>query len=231
MLGIKTALLNQYRYGSSKKISNDLQIERLMKHFLADERGHQANTSKADLGFGWIHYGLIRQQKPKRLLCIGSRYGFIPAVMAQACKDNGFGKVDFVDAGYGSEDQNHWTGQAYWKSNAGLQCFQNFGLKKHIRTFVQTTKDFAKQQSKKTNNYSYVYIDGDHSYQGAKLDYELFWPQLKKGGFMLFHDISVVGRLVEGDYGVGSLFAEIKKNKPHLAINFPISGLGILQKE
>jgi len=231
MFGIKTALINLYNYGSSRKFSNDWQIERLMRHFQADERGHQASIEKADLGYGWIHYGLIRQQKPKRLLCIGSRHGFIPAVMAQACKDSGVGKVDFVDAGYGSEDTNHWTGEAYWKSEKGLQCFQKFGLGKYIKTFVQTTKNFAKQQSKKNYSYDYIYVDGDHSYQGVKLDYQLFWPKLRKNGLMLFHDASVLGKLAEGEYGVHSFFTEIKRNKPHLIINFPISGLGILQKE
>lgn len=229
MFGIKTAILNYLRYKNTKKISNDWHTWKLMRYFQADERGHQANTERADLGYGWIHYGLIRQQKPRQLLCVGSRYGFIPAVMAQACKDNGIGIVDFVDAGYGEEDEQHWTGKAYWKSKQGLECFKNFDLEQHIKLFIQTTKVYAQKHSKKT--YDYIYIDGDHSYQGAKLDYQLFWPRLKRGGFMLFHDISVEGKLPEGEYGVGTLFSEIKQNQPHLMIKFVISGLGILQKE
>ena len=228
MLGIKTAILNYLRYKVPKKISNDWHIWQLMRHFQADERGHQANTQQADLGYGWIHYGLIRQQKPKKLLCIGSRYGFVPAVMAQACKDNEGGIVDFVDAGYGESDKNHWTGKAYWKTKPGLQCFEKFGLEKNIKIFVKTTQEFAQINKKRT--YDYIYIDGDHSYKGASLDYRLFWPKLKKGGFMVFHDVSVTGTLPEGEYGVGKLFNKIKQNQPHLIINFPISGLGILQK-
>ena len=34
--------------------------------------------------------------------------------------------------------------------------------------------------------YGYVYIDGDHSYRGVKLDFEMFWPQLIRGGFWQF---------------------------------------------
>jgi hypothetical protein len=33
-----------------------------------------------------------------------------------------------------------------------------------------------------------VYIDGDHSYQGVKRDIASYWPKLKTGGVMAFHD-------------------------------------------
>lgn len=228
MFGIKTAIKDYLYYHKQSKITNDWQIWKLMKKFQADQYGHQANISEADLGFAWIHYALIRQQKSKNLLCIGSRYGYIPAVMAQACKDNALGKVDFVDAGYGENDENHWTGVAYWKSEEGKNCFKDFALDKHIRLFVETTRDFYKKHSKK--HYDYIYIDGDHSYQGVKFDFETFWPLLKPGGFCVFHDVSVRGKLAEGEYGVNKLWKEIKKKHPHISIDYSPSGLGILQK-
>ena len=225
MFGIKTAIKNRL----SHKISNDWQIWQLMKHFKVDQGGHQADIKNADLGYGWLHYGLIRQQKPKTLLCIGSRYGYIPAVMAQACKDNDIGKVDFVDAGYGENDKNHWTGKAYWKTKAGLDSFKNFNLQRYIKIFVQTTKQFKKKYPHK--KYDYIYIDGDHSYEGVKFDYQEFWQNLNQNGYMIFHDICVKGILPEGEYGVWKLFNEIKKKKPYLTINHSYSGLGIIQKK
>jgi predicted O-methyltransferase YrrM len=33
-----------------------------------------------------------------------------------------------------------------------------------------------------------VFIDGDHSYQGVKRDYEQVFPFVKNGGHILFHD-------------------------------------------
>src|SRR5690606_6445193 len=130
-------------------------------------------------------------------------------VMAQACKDNGIGKVDFVDAGFGEGDSDHWTGQAYWKTKAGLNSFKNFGLDKQITIFVQTTAHFAKKHKNKT--YDYIYIDGDHSYQGVTFDFKAFWPKLKKNGFLLLHDVCVKGALPEGEYGVHRLFDEISQ--------------------
>jgi len=35
---------------------------------------------------------------------------------------------------------------------------------------------------------SLVYVDADHSYHGVKTDCETWFPKVKKGGFMAFHD-------------------------------------------
>lgn len=36
--------------------------------------------------------------------------------------------------------------------------------------------------------FDWIYIDGDHTYNGVKLDLELYWPKLKSGGFMTGDD-------------------------------------------
>jgi hypothetical protein len=229
MFGIKTAIKNYLTYRKPKKISNDWHIFQLMKYFQADEHGHRANTQKADLGYAWLHYGFIRQQKPKNLLCIGSRHGFIPAIMAQACKDNDFGKVDFVDAGFGNEQPTkNWSGVGFWKKINPDIYFAKMHLQNHITAHIMTTREYAKQNPKK--HYQYIYIDGDHSYEGVKLDYKLFWPKLDFSCFMVFHDVMAQGFLDKGVFGVRKFFKEISQKN---AIIFPLpkhSGLGIIQK-
>ncbi len=39
------------------------------------------------------------------------------------------------------------------------------------------------------NELDFLFIDGDHSYEGVKQDYELYSPLVKKGGIIAFHDI------------------------------------------
>ena len=34
-----------------------------------------------------------------------------------------------------------------------------------------------------------LYLDGDHSYEGIKNNFELFTPLVKPGGIIVFHDI------------------------------------------
>jgi len=206
---------------------NKNRVKYFLNYFIADEFGHRANIKNGDLGYGWIHYSLIKVIKPKRVLCIGSRYGFIPGVLAQACKENGIGFVDFVDPGYGAENKNHWTGVGYWKTDKGFQSFNKFGLKSWIKIHLETSINFSK---KTKNMYDYIYIDGNHSYSGVFLDYKLFWPKLKKNGFMLFHDVCVKGLKPEGKYGVNRFWKEIKSKKKSIIFPFKGSGLGIIQK-
>lgn len=203
--------------------------KKLIEEFSGDF-GHNINTNQFFLGFGLIHYALIRNVKPKSILCIGSRMGFIPAVMALACKDNKCGHVDFVDAGYNQDNhEKHWSGIGFWKKSDSIRRFSKIGVSGFISTYVMTTLEFANAYPKK--RYQYVYIDGDHSYDGVKLDYDLFWPRLERGYFMSFHDVIARGYLDKGLFGVWKFWKELSTHDK-IIFSFPKdSGLGILQKQ
>lgn len=191
--------------------------------------GHNINTTQYFLGFGLIHYAIVRNLRPKRILCVGSRKGFIPAILALACKDSGGGHVDFVDAGYGQEEPTkHWSGIGFWKKENPRDHFAKIGVASYITTHVMTTKKYAKKYP--NERYQYIYIDGDHSYKGVKTDYNLFWPNLDRYGFMIFHDVIAQGWLDRGKFGVSRFWKSLSKHKK---VIFPFpkdSGLGILQK-
>lgn len=36
----------------------------------------------------------------------------------------------------------------------------------------------------------YLFIDGDHTYEGAKRDFELYAPLVRQGGIIALHDIA-----------------------------------------
>jgi len=40
----------------------------------------------------------------------------------------------------------------------------------------------------KDESLDYAFIDGDHSYEGVKRDITLWWPKVKKGGWIGGHD-------------------------------------------
>ncbi|MFZ5845092.1 MAG: class I SAM-dependent methyltransferase [Patescibacteria group bacterium] len=205
-------------------------ISRILINDYNGDEGHNINTTQYFLGFGLIHYALVRNIQPKNVLCVGSRMGFIPAILALACQDNGRGHVDFVDAGYDRDQpKKHWSGIGFWKKNDPAEHFARLGLKSWLTTFVMTTAEFA--QKYPNRRYQYIYVDGDHSYRGVKLDYRLFWPQLDPGGFMAFHDIVARGFLDQGKFGVWKFWQELK-HSAKISFNFPKdSGLGILQKQ
>ena len=161
-------------------------------------------------------------------------YGYIPFICALASKANQHGQVDFVDAGYSVNDskdsKRHSFGQGHWKKVDPQKHFSYLGTQNQINTYVMTTKEFAKKYPKR--KYDYIYIDGDHRYQGVSLDFRLFWNRLNKGGFMIFHDIAKNGLFGDVNFQVGKFWAEIKKNHRSW-IEFTengADGLGILQK-
>ena len=55
-----------------------------------------------------------------------------------------------------------------------------------------------------------MFIDGDHSYDGVRSDYEMYAPLVRNGGLVAFHDI-VEGR-PEWVGGVPQLWREIKND-------------------
>lgn len=207
-------------------------VSHLVKIYARKHVWHNQDKKTGNLGYGWIHYALIRNFRPKKILCVGSEYGFIPAVCAVGCRDNKFGKVDFVDAAMDMNDVNkvagnHWGGVGFWKKCNPTKYFGKFGLQNYLDLYVMTTKDFAKEYPKK--KYDYIHVDGDHSYNGVRLDFELFWPKLNKGGFMAIHDIASPDK--DGNvYGTRDFWTELKK-KCKVTFEFNKDpGVGIIQK-
>lgn len=71
--------------------------------------------------------------------------------------------------------------------------------------------------------YDVIFIDGDHSYQGVKSDYENSIRLLNEGGIMIFHDINS-----KGAPGVTQFWNEFKSNhKFHEIIHSDTCGIGI----
>ena len=201
---------------------------KLIKIYAQEDNWHEVDYKTGNLGYGFFHYSLIKIIKPRRILVIGSKYGFIPAIMALACKENNRGKVDFVDAGLDKNEPQAWGGVGFWKKVDYKKHFSILNLQKNIKFYLMTSKEFSKKYIDR--KWEYIYIDGDHSYEGVKQDFDLFWPQLNKGGIMGFHDICI-DKLDGSIYGVKRLWQELKKQKKYNMIEFSGDcGLGIIQK-
>jgi predicted O-methyltransferase YrrM len=66
----------------------------------------------------------------------------------------------------------------------------------------------------------FLFIDGDHSYQGVKADFEMYSPMVRPGGVIAFHDINpdfamTRGQRVNADSGeVPRFWLELKARYP-----------------
>jgi predicted O-methyltransferase YrrM len=63
------------------------------------------------------------------------------------------------------------------------------------------------------NKLDLLFIDGDHTYEGVKKDFEMYEPLVKAGGIIILHDI-VPHRQKHG-CGVDRYWDEIKRNHEH----------------
>lgn len=77
-------------------------------------------------------------------------------------------------------------------------------------------------------------IDGDHSFEGVKADFELYSPLVVRGGFVAFHDILTHQ---QGSAEVDRLWRELRDRYPHVEFTDPgddwgfgvWGGIGVLQ--
>ena len=200
------------------------QIKELFAPDGAAEREHNARSDSA--GFGLIHYSLITNLRPERVLAIGSRHGYVPSIIALALKGNGSGTLDFVDANYG--DETHGVDVAFggvenWSGNPA-EKFSRFGLRDVINFHIQRSSDFfAACESK----FGYIYLDGNHAYEGCRFDFEESLKVATDDALIVLHDVAVS----QPGFGVNQVFAELNESRYNKILIPAWPGLGIVQRK
>jgi predicted O-methyltransferase YrrM len=63
-------------------------------------------------------------------------------------------------------------------------ALERFGLRDRVEIVVADSHSY----DVKGSSFDLVFVDGDHSYDGVRADFEHWWPALAIGGHMLFHD-------------------------------------------
>jgi len=113
-------------------------------------------------------YGLVRGIKPKRILEIGVGGLVSGKAMMNAIKD----------ANLACE---------YHGCDINPDCLALINRFETVdRTFYNmTSNELAKEWNLPLD---ILLIDGDHSYEQTKIDYENFYPYVNKDGYIIFHD-------------------------------------------
>ena len=147
-------------------------------------------------------FGLVRAMAPSRVLEIGRYKGGSTLVIAAAMAGSGrFWSIDIAGAGHHLEPDGIGRPVADQIKDA---C-KRWGFPVEVLVADSRTVEVD------TGAFDLVFIDGDHSYEGAKGDFERFGRRVRIGGAVLFDDCFDDGffRVPHTD-GVGRAVAEIE---------------------
>jgi hypothetical protein len=151
--------------------------------------------------------------RAKNCVCIGSGGGYIPRIMTQARLDlhkqnifNGDSNSNWGDVGatYVVDACNGIGGpNDLEREDSHYRTFFNPRFIK--ATSYDAFYDFFIRQDIKID---ILFIDGDHSYEGVKSDFELYSTILSEKGIIMLHD-------TDGEYEETLIVSEDAKNDHH----------------
>jgi hypothetical protein len=138
---------------------------------------------------------LITQEKPLVVVEIGVYGGksFLP--QALALKANGQGVIHGIDAWSAEEEVKFATKdkQINWLNKVNYEAiYQSFlsALKPHdFNDIIKIHRMTSAEAAPMIDRIDILHIDGGHSEEISCQDVELFFPKVKKGGFIWFDDI------------------------------------------
>ena len=156
-------------------------IARLFSHPELATMGHHQRVEDLNLGLGWLYYALGRTLRPQLAVVIGSYRGFVPCVLGRALADNlERGTVTFIDPSMVDD---------FWKEPAAVErWFRDAGVS-NVRHYAMTTQEFVQTQAyRDLAPVGILFVDGYHSLEQVRFDYETFRGKLAPEAITLFHD-------------------------------------------
>lgn len=149
---------------------------------------------------------LVRVLKPHRMLEVGSRHGQSTTRLAEAALPGllWLTCIDMPDLAWGHKD-----------SEANLRYaaeeLENRGVTVDllmVNSHGPEAKEWAQEHAGRVD---FIFLDGDHTLQGVREDFDTFSPCLAPGGVIAFHDIDGQGKQSRGQtLGVPAFWAWLK---------------------
>jgi predicted O-methyltransferase YrrM len=156
---------------------------------------------------------IINRMKPKVILEIGTANGGTLFLFSHVAPD--VATVISIDLSGG----RFGGGYPAWRTLL-YKSFALPGQKIHLLRADSHKRDTLEQVKLilggSGREIDFLFIDGDHTYEGVKRDFEMYSPLVKKGGIVAFHDI--VPHPSETGCEVSKLWEEMKSRYNHLEL-------------
>jgi hypothetical protein len=182
--------------------------------FTTPQRLHLVSAWNEHVPFAMM---LIELQQPRVFVELGTHWGVSYCACCQAAVATGSKTRCYaVDTWAGDAHAGFYGQEVYDNLKAHHQQYESFS--KLLRmTFDDALREIP------GHSVDLLHIDGLHTYEAVKRDYETWLPKVSERGIVLFHDTMVKDR----DFGVHKLWDELSRDFPHF--NFEHSyGLGVL---
>lgn len=162
-------------------------------------------------------FALADLSRPRRYVELGTHFGASFFAFCQAAQRGGFDCVPVaIDAWEGDQHAGHYDESVFDRFKFVLSDYASFA--RYLRMyFTDAAKLFA------PSSIDLLHIDGLHTYEAVKDDFETWLPKMSDEGVVMFHDINVHER----DFGVWKLWHEISSRYPSLEFRHS-HGLGVL---
>lgn len=132
--------------------------------------------------------GIIKVNKPELCVCIGTGDGCIPRVLreSQIASGNANGKMVLIDLGEtmgAMPEQIHDPNSVFRTVYPDIDVFKGYSVPDGI-TYLRNNN---------LDKIDVLWIDGDHSFNGAYSDFVSYAPMVKEDGYIFMHDIAPNG--------------------------------------
>ena len=163
---------------------------------------------------------VIQEVSPKIFVELGTHTGNSYFSFCQSVVETGFStKCYAVDTWQGDEHAGQYNDEIFAKVNAHHQEHYS-GFSRLLRmTFDDALAYFADE------SIDLLHIDGLHTYEAVKHDFETWLPKLAPGAVVMLHDTNVRER----NFGVWKLWEELQVLYPNNLEFIHSHGLGVLQ--
>lgn len=83
-------------------------------------------------------------------------------------------------------DWDKWKRFGSWDLDEGVSPVVLIDGNSHEKSTIDRLKDILEGKE-----IDVLFIDGDHTYEGCKMDYDMYSPLVRKGGIIAIHDINM----------------------------------------